>query len=94
MHAAATTGTNTGQPAESVADFRRRGDQWLAANAPRQDVSGDMSAARAFQAALRDAGLAGVDWPAEYGGQGLTGEHRRAFEEAMRPYPAQGPSVL
>jgi len=36
--------------------------------------------ARAWQSALFDAGLAWIDGPREYGGAGLTREHRQAFE--------------
>jgi alkylation response protein AidB-like acyl-CoA dehydrogenase len=41
---------------------------------------GDLDTSRAFQAALYDAGLAGLTWPVPYG-QGLTSEHQRVFNE-------------
>ena len=40
----------------------------------------DLDRARQFQAALYDAGLAGLTWPKPYG-QGLTAEHQRVFNE-------------
>jgi len=43
----------------------------------------DESRARgvAYQQALADAGLAGITYPVEYGGAGLTVEHQRVFNE-------------
>ena len=41
----------------------------------------NLDAARAYQAALYDAGLAGITWPKEVGGQGLSNEHQRVFNE-------------
>jgi alkylation response protein AidB-like acyl-CoA dehydrogenase len=43
----------------------------------------DASRARAvaYQRALADEGLAGITFPAEYGGAGLTAEHQRVFNE-------------
>ena len=37
--------------------------------------------ARAWQRRCYDAGFAGVDWPAEYGGRGLSAEHAAAWSE-------------
>ena len=41
---------------------------------------GDVASAKRYQAALFDAGLAGITWPAPWG-QGLTSEHTRVFNE-------------
>lgn len=41
---------------------------------------------REFQAKLFDAGLAGITWPREYGGQGLTNEHQRVYNEVAGAY--------
>ena len=54
--------------------FRDRARAWLEANAPRRSDDGpaaqwDLPSARAFQARLHDAGLAGIAWPSAYGGQ-------------------------
>ncbi len=43
---------------------------------------GALAAARSFQAALADAGLAGLTYPAEYGGAGLTRRHQELFTRA------------
>jgi alkylation response protein AidB-like acyl-CoA dehydrogenase len=60
---------------------------WGAILPPRLDAEG-----RSWQRRLFDAGFAAIDWPAEYGGQGLTPEHRAAWgEEAAR---AGVPAVL
>ena len=67
-----------GQDVEE-AGFRRRVRACLEANVPlRTDGDGGrraadpegVDAARAYQAALYEAGLAGLTWPKEYGGQG------------------------
>jgi len=41
---------------------------------------------QAFQAALYDAGFAGITWPTEYGGQGLTNAEKTAFDEESRDF--------
>jgi len=75
-------------------EFRNAAARWLAENgAPRASGigrSGDpvahVRAARQFQQRLFDAGLAGLHWPAEHGGQGLGLEYVRAFGETTRGY--------
>jgi alkylation response protein AidB-like acyl-CoA dehydrogenase len=76
-------------------DFRRRARAWLEANAPRrgpdagpgQEASpAGIAEQKAFQAALYDAGLAGISWPREYGGQGLTGAEQSVFGEEARDF--------
>jgi|SRR5271165_3231050 len=78
-----------------VADFRRRARAWLAANAPRKADANDAGAEpgaaaiaeqKAFQAELYDAGFAGITWPREYGGQGLTNAEQIAFSEEARDF--------
>jgi len=80
---------------QSVAEFRNRARAWLAANAPRRaggdDASGEpattgIAEQRAFQARLYDAGFAGITWPTEYGGQGLTNAEQIAFSQEARDY--------
>jgi alkylation response protein AidB-like acyl-CoA dehydrogenase len=80
---------------QSVAEFRRRARSWLAANAPgRPDADSadgeawavDVGAQQAFQATLYDAGFAGITWPEEYGGQGLTNAEQIAFSEEARNF--------
>jgi alkylation response protein AidB-like acyl-CoA dehydrogenase len=60
------------------ADYREKVRSWLEAHKdeapPRQGSSEDgayIDARRSWQRTLAEAGLAGVTWPAEYGGQGL-----------------------
>lgn len=72
---------------DSIEEFRSSVRSWLQDNAPRQDITSDIPAARAFQAALYDAGFVGINWPAEYGGAGLTDDHVQAFQEEARHYP-------
>jgi alkylation response protein AidB-like acyl-CoA dehydrogenase len=85
-----------------LTEFRRRCREFLAANAkplrrrqPGDDDADDMAAAaqgadvtaaKRYQAALYDAGLAGITWPVEVGGQGLTAEHQRVFNEEASGY--------
>ena len=80
-----------------LAAFRQRVRAFLAERAtPRrnQEPPGDRLAeaspaaeivarAKDYQAALYDAGFAGITWPKEYGGQGLTNEFQRVFNEEM-----------
>jgi alkylation response protein AidB-like acyl-CoA dehydrogenase len=81
----------------TVDDFASGAREWLTANAtaaPRDygailppDLAGP---ARAWQARLFDAGYAGIAWPAEYGGRGLSPEHNAAWitECAIAGVPA------
>ncbi len=71
--------------------FRYRVRGFLDAHAHRRDdpevrrPAGDDAAlvewATSYQAALYDAGLAGLTWPIAYGGQGLTTAHETIFNE-------------
>jgi alkylation response protein AidB-like acyl-CoA dehydrogenase len=87
------------QEQESVEEFRVRAKGWLAENAPRRKTRsaeddeatpdgemGPVAAGRAFQAKLFDAGFAGITWPKEYGGQGLSNEYQRAFTDEAGDY--------
>ncbi|HEY4027880.1 MAG TPA: acyl-CoA dehydrogenase family protein [Candidatus Dormibacteraeota bacterium] len=74
-----------------VDSFRTTARRWLEGNAPRLADGEpahrwDLTSARAFQARLHDAGLAGISWPAAYGGQGLTAADERAFDEEARDF--------
>ncbi|HLY81943.1 MAG TPA: acyl-CoA dehydrogenase family protein [Acidimicrobiales bacterium] len=77
-------------------DFRLRAREWLSSHAPRQKDDGDgddalgvpgedeqasVMRAQKLQGELFEAGLAGITWPVEYGGQGLTVAHQIAFDE-------------
>lgn len=86
--------------APSVEAFRERAREWLAANVPRQDHGAEatflrgrheytreqVDAERPKQRMLYEAGFAGITWPVEYGGQGLTPAHERAFLEEAEGY--------
>lgn len=74
-------------------DFTARAAAWLAEHAPREPVT-DLAEARRFQAALHDAGFAGITWPAEYGGQGLTETEQHAFDELAQQYQLPGKPFL
>jgi len=80
----------------SVDEFRAAARAWMEANLPRRaegdtearkpwdikDVPpAEFAAQRALQRRMYEAGFAGITWPAEYGGQGLSAEHQRAFDE-------------
>jgi alkylation response protein AidB-like acyl-CoA dehydrogenase len=79
-------------------DFRSRARAWLAANAPRRASTDDEAEAqsrgqeaviaeqKAFQAKLYDAGFAGLTWPKEYGGQGLTSAEQITWSQESRDY--------
>ncbi|MEY2426886.1 MAG: hypothetical protein QOI61_2458 [Actinomycetota bacterium] len=84
-----------------VDEFAASARAWLAA---RQDAGtlppdwgailpGDMTdIGRRWQADLYDAGFAAIDWPVEYGGQGLTADHVGAWRAAAADVEA--PAVL
>jgi alkylation response protein AidB-like acyl-CoA dehydrogenase len=81
---------------EDLVTFRARAKEWLAATmppAPRQPAErgGEHSVerwdrSRELQRILHAGGFAGLVFPREYGGQGLTVEHQRAFNDLCRPY--------
>jgi alkylation response protein AidB-like acyl-CoA dehydrogenase len=78
---------------QHLSAFRRRAREWLQANAGADtqqavpsDTSGDLAKAKRFQAALHDAGFAGITWPAEYGGQGLGQAEQLAFNDVAKDF--------
>ncbi|MFF5992035.1 acyl-CoA dehydrogenase family protein [Prauserella flavalba] len=70
--------------------FRDTVRDWLAENVPKtvENASAEerIATAKRFQAALHDAGLAGLTWPAEYGGQGRTAADQQVFDEEAAAY--------
>jgi alkylation response protein AidB-like acyl-CoA dehydrogenase len=78
----------------SVTDFRNRAQAWLEQNAPRRGGGeepgepgrADIATQKAFQARLYDAGFAGITWPEQYGGQGLTNAEQIAFTQVARDF--------
>jgi alkylation response protein AidB-like acyl-CoA dehydrogenase len=89
---------------EPVEEFRLRAREWIKANlGPQQpwdrtqhckDDEEELVAVardRALQRKIFDGGFAGICMPKEYGGQGLTAEHNRAFNEELsgHEYPSR-----
>jgi alkylation response protein AidB-like acyl-CoA dehydrogenase len=85
--------------APDLETYRRHAREWLSANLERRDTATpmhlrggehhtreDLIPERALQKKLYAAGYAGITWPKEYGGQGLTPEHQRVFAEESRPF--------
>jgi alkylation response protein AidB-like acyl-CoA dehydrogenase len=80
-------------------EFAREAEAWLAEHkrdAPRDYgpiLPPDLAdAGRAWQRALFDAGFAGIHWPTEYGGRGLSPAHTSAWATACAA--AQVPSCI
>ncbi|WP_328912197.1 MULTISPECIES: acyl-CoA dehydrogenase family protein [unclassified Streptomyces] len=78
---------------ESVESFRDRARRWLKASlppAPPAHAGGDDDArwarARVLQKQIHEGGFAGICFPREYGGLGLTPAHQRAFTEESLGY--------
>lgn len=81
---------------ESVEAFRTRVRGWLADNMPvlapdapppdRAEDDETWSRDKVLQRMLWDGGLAGICFPKEFGGLGLTIEHQHAFTEESMPY--------
>ena len=102
------TATERDEAAMDEEGFRAKVRAFLATHAPRRD--GDSSGrqsrairseaagverARAYEAALYDAGLAALTWPKEYGGQGLPSRYQTIFNEESADYdPPVGPFVI
>jgi alkylation response protein AidB-like acyl-CoA dehydrogenase len=53
---------------------------------PESEDRMDVSQAKAYQASLFDAGLAGLTWPQPYGGQGLPGRYQTLFNNIAAQY--------
>jgi alkylation response protein AidB-like acyl-CoA dehydrogenase len=81
---------------ESVEDFRLRARAWIQANlgpiqpwdlsqecADDEEEKRAVARDRVLQRRLFDGGFAGLCFPREYGGQGLTPEHQHAFNEEL-----------
>jgi alkylation response protein AidB-like acyl-CoA dehydrogenase len=84
---------------ETVESFRLRARKWTAANLerlPEDQDSGEIDQranddgawqqARQLQRKLFDGGFAGICYPKEYGGLGLTPAHQKAFNEEVAGY--------
>jgi alkylation response protein AidB-like acyl-CoA dehydrogenase len=63
-------------------DMRGRAREWLLTHSTAPDPAADVIAtAKQFQAALYDAGFAGITWPIEVGGRGLRPADQQAFND-------------
>ncbi|HSS08718.1 MAG TPA: acyl-CoA dehydrogenase family protein [Acidimicrobiales bacterium] len=83
-----------------VEEFRQQARAWMAENLERRDPSKPLTRPRGadhktvegiarqrvIQRKLFEAGYAGISWPKEYGGRGLSPAHEQAFNEVARPY--------
>jgi alkylation response protein AidB-like acyl-CoA dehydrogenase len=70
----------------SVADIEQRTAAFFAGlDARLAGIDGRLARGRAYRRMLHDAGLAGLSYPVEIGGQGLTAEHERAFTSVSTP---------
>jgi alkylation response protein AidB-like acyl-CoA dehydrogenase len=79
---------------EDVQRFTERARRWVVQNIPPLDPSNQIGSdgedqpeqiarARQLQRAIFDAGLAGIRYPQDYGGMGLTREHQLAWRGLM-----------
>ncbi|NKY50846.1 acyl-CoA dehydrogenase family protein [Nocardia vermiculata] len=90
----ATTASRGSAATESVDSFRDRARRWLADTLPPAPpiTSGEQKSpevwkrARELQRILYDGGFAGICFPTEYGGLGLSAAHQRAFTAESRGY--------
>jgi alkylation response protein AidB-like acyl-CoA dehydrogenase len=76
---------------ENLDEFRARARAWLAANMELRSAHPDgvvhnYDFDRPLQQRLFDAGFAGIAFPKEYGGAGLTLEYQRAFADEAAEY--------
>jgi alkylation response protein AidB-like acyl-CoA dehydrogenase len=82
---------------QPLGEYRARAREWIEANLERRRrppgprpveeyTPAVIAENRALQRTLSKAGYAGVDWPTEYGGQGLTPAHAAAFLDEARGY--------
>jgi len=78
--------------------FRQRARAWLADNVPREPRPTEPMAAgaydRAWQRKLHDGGYAGLNWPAAYGGAGLTLIEQVIWYEELARVGAPGLNAL
>ncbi len=85
----------------SVEEFAAAAREWLADNAPKRGTveagrtNAEMGSeaekqaiaeCKAFQKKLHEAGFAGITYPKEYGGQGLTRRHQAAYSAEAANY--------
>src|SRR5688500_1036192 len=76
---------------EPLDAFDRRARAWIDARLPSLDD--EMIDSRTLQNLIFDHGFAGLAFPKEYGGAGLTLEHQKAFFDAAAEQRRQVPSA-
>jgi alkylation response protein AidB-like acyl-CoA dehydrogenase len=91
-----TTATTATARREDLDAYRQRVRAWLADNMPKLEPGADWnplrddddraSRARELQRRLYDGGFAGICYPQEYGGQGLSIEYQRVFDQESEGY--------
>lgn len=87
------------EASEDIEAYRRRARAWVEANLERRaepegpaylrgedKTPESIAPERALQRRLYEAGYAGIGWPREFGGQGLSARHERAFEQEARGF--------
>ncbi len=79
------------------AEFRTEAADWIERTLPGRpveeptDQEGDLRNRRWWQEQLHEGGWAGITWPEEYGGRGLTVVHEAIFNEEASKREAPGP---
>lgn len=70
----------------TIDTFRAEVDAFFSddANTRLDQTQGGVQRAKSWQSRLFDAGLAGIDYPAEFGGRGLSADHAQAYAEVTR----------
>ena len=85
--------------------YRAEARAWLAANLARRDPAGELRSAhavspeqvtrdRALQKKTYEAGYFGIALPVEYGGQGLSNQHQRIWNEESSRYAVPMPGGI
>jgi alkylation response protein AidB-like acyl-CoA dehydrogenase len=89
------TATATAGPlsAADADEFRARCREFLTEHA-RPGARRNLAAARDFQQALAEAGLAGLTYDPEYGGAGLTLEHERIYRQVSQEFPPMASELV
>jgi len=90
------TDTTAGANADEIEEYRLRARQWLSQNLQQRRSLDEhrvtqytpevIAANRALQRTLFDGGYAGITWPKEYGGQGLSSSFELAFLREAADY--------
>jgi alkylation response protein AidB-like acyl-CoA dehydrogenase len=76
-----------------IDSYRAKAIEWLNSVAPRfgrdarqgLNVEEDLALGRQYMRAKFDAGFSGINWPKDFGGQGLTHIEKVTFEEIWLP---------